>query len=234
MDPRALVAEFVGTFALVFVGVGAIANLAPLDAAGLVGVALAHGLTIAVMVSATAAVSGGHLNPAVTIGLLAAGRIRPAGAAGYVLAQLLGAVAAAGLLVATIPAQVRAVDLGTPAPGPDLGAGQVVVLEAVLTFFLVFVIYGTAVDRRAPQVGGLFIGLTVALDILMGGPLTGAAMNPARHLGPALFAGGEALAQTWIYWAGPLLGGVAAALLYRHVLEEDASPARGPLDPDTP
>jgi aquaporin TIP len=213
MNSRALVAEAVGVFALVFVGVGAIAN-----EAGLVGVALAHGLAIAVMVAATAAVSGGHLNPAVTIGLLVTGRITPINALGYVLAQVAGATAAAGLLLVTLPDQVLPVSIGTPAPGPEIGPMQVLVVEAVLTFLLMFVIFGTAAVRAEPLVGGLFIGLTVTLDILMGGPLTGAAMNPARHLGPAIFAGGSFLADTWIYWLGPVAGSVAASLLYQHVL----------------
>jgi aquaporin Z len=91
------------------------------------------------------------------------------------------------------------------------------ITEMVLTFFLVFVVYGTAVDHRAPKVGGLFIGLTVTLDILIGGPITGAAMNPARHLGPALLGGG--LTHLWLYWAGPLTGGILAALSYRKYLE---------------
>ncbi|MEX2542415.1 MAG: aquaporin [Trueperaceae bacterium] len=217
---RAMIAEAVGTFTLVFVGVGAIAN-----DAGLLGVAFAHGLAIAVMVAATAAISGGHLNPAVTIGLLATGRIGAGRAVAYVSAQLLGALAAAGLLLAVLPDLVVPIAIGTPAPGPDLGAGQVLVVEGVLTFLLMFVIFGTAAVRAEPLVGGLFIGLTVTLDILMGGPLTGAAMNPARHFGPALFAGGEYLAQSWIYWLAPVTGSVAASLLYHHVLKSPAEAA---------
>lgn len=221
MELKALIAEAVGTFALVFVGVGAIAN-----EAGLVGVALAHGLTIAVMVAATAAISGGHLNPAVTVGLFVTRRIGGNLALGYVAAQIVGAVLAAGLLVLALPDQVMPVAVGTPAPGPELGVAQVLVVEGVLTFFLMFVIFGTAAVRTEPLVGGLFIGLTVTLDILMGGPLTGAAMNPARHLGPALFAGGSHLAQAWIYWLAPITGSVAASLLYHHVLSKPAGTVR--------
>ena len=242
MNSKALVAEFVGTFALIFIGVGAIASNA-IAGAGFLGVALAHGLTIAAMVSATAAISGGHLNPAVTIGLLLARKIDGPNALGYIIAQCLGGVAAAGALAVIIPQRVRAVGFGTPNLADGLAAVnevtniqainplQGIMIEAILTFFLVFVIYGTAVDRRAPKVGGLFIGLTVTLDILMGGPLTGAAMNPARHLGPALFAGGENITNIWIYWVGPVLGGVLAALLYRHVLEEEVDPDRTQLNP---
>lgn len=219
MNARPLVAEFIGTFALIFVGVGAIAADGIMHgASGLIGIALAHGLTIAVMVSATAAVSGGHLNPAVTIAALVGGKIDALGALGYILAQCSGAIAAAFLITLAIPAPaLAAVNMGTPALGPGVGIGQGLVTEAVLTFFLAFVVYGTAIDQRAPKVGGLFIGLTVTLDILVGGPITGAAMNPARHLGPALLGGG--LNNLWLYWVGPMIGGALAGLVYHKVLE---------------
>jgi len=209
---KALICEFIGTFALIFVGVGAIAA-----DAGLVGVALAHGLVIAVMASATGAISGGHLNPAVTIAMLITGRSTVNKAAGYIVAQCLGAITAACLLELLIPVHtLAAVNLGTPAPGHDATPMMALGIEAILTFFLVFVIFGTAVDPRAPKMGALFIGLTVTLDILIGGPLTGAAMNPARHLGPALLSGG--MGDSWIYWLGPILGGAVAAILYDRVL----------------
>jgi MIP family channel proteins len=213
------VAEFIGTFALIFVGVGAIYNNP-----GLLGVALAHGLTIAVMVSATAGISGGHLNPAVTFGVLVGGKIDLKGALAYGIAQLAGATAAGFLCVSLLG--VAAVAGGTPdIPAinnmpidmvPVVSVGRAIIIEAVLTFFLVFVVYGTAVDARAPKIGGLAIGLTVALDILFGGPLTGAAMNPARTFGPALASG------HWnhhlVYWIGPLLGGLLAGLVYGRFL----------------
>ncbi len=219
MKQKALIAEFIGTFALVFVGIGAIAgNYLNGGQTGLVGIALAHGLTIAVMISATAAISGGHLNPAVTIGLLCAQKIDVTNAIGYVVAQCSGAILAAFLIKLCIPAQALwVVQMGTPALGPNISISMGLLTEIILTFFLVFVVYGTAVDSRAPKVGGLFIGLTVALDILIGGPLTGAAMNPARHLGPALLGGG--LQNLWLYWTGPLLGGILAALCYKKFLE---------------
>ena len=225
MDGKSFVAEFVGTFTLVFVGVGAIA-MAGDGSAGLLAVALAHGLALVVMISAVAAVSGGHLNPAVSFGLWLAGKLPLGGLIGYVIAQVLGALAATAMILAALPEQVRAVSLGTPALAPGVGVGSAIVLEAVLTFFLVFTVYGTAVDRRAPRVGGLFIGLSVTMGILVAGPATGAALNPARHLGPALVAGGEFLAQAWLYWVGPLLGGALAALLYSRVLEEPEPTAR--------
>ncbi len=219
MKPKAWIAEFIGTFALIFVGVGAIAgNYLNGGETGLVGIALAHGLTIAVMISATMAVSGGHLNPAVTIGLLCAKKIDAVNAVGYVVAQCLGAIAAAFLIKLCIPMEaLSAVGMGTPALGANISVGMGLITEIILTFFLVFVVYGTAVDQRAPKVGGLFIGLAVTLDILIGGPITGAAMNPARHLGPALLGGG--LQNLWLYWVGPVLGGILAALCYKKFLE---------------
>ena len=220
MNKKALIAEFIGTFALIFIGVGAIAaDSITGGKLGLTGIALAHGLAIAVMVSATGAVSGGHLNPAVTIGLLSANKINLPNAVGYVIAQCLGALAAALVVTWCVPADVlKAIAMGTPALGAGITPSAGLITEIVLTFFLVFVVYGTAVDSRAPKVGGLFIGLTVALDILMGGAISGGAMNPARHLGPALLGGG--LQNIWIYWVGPIVGGVLAAQIYKSQLEK--------------
>ena len=217
---KALLAEFVGTFALIFVGVGAIAaDHMTGGGLGLVGIALAHGLTIAVMVSATAAVSGGHINPAVTIGALLTKKIAAGPAAGYIVAQCLGGITAAALIQLCVPGHIlETVGMGTPALGSGVTVSQGLVTEIILTFFLMFVVYGTAIDKRAPKMGGLFIGLTVALDIMMGGPISGAAMNPARHLGPALLGGG--MQNLWLYWVGPVVGASLAALLYNRFLEE--------------
>lgn len=215
------VAEFVGTFALIFIGVGVIANHSNLNSnAGLLAVALAHGLTIAVMVSATGAISGGHLNPAVTFGLLVGGKIDLKRSVAYWVSQLAGAVIAAAMVAWLLgSSDVSGKDLvfkGTPALGKGSTGIQSIGIEAVLTFFLVFVVYGSAVDARAPKIGGLAIGLTVALDILFGGPFTGAAMNPARTFGPAI------ISQQWdhhyVYWIGPLLGGAIAGLVYGRFL----------------
>lgn len=217
---KPLVAEFIGTFTLIFIGVGSIAaDYITGGKVGLTGIALAHGLAIAVMVSATAAVSGGHLNPAVTVGLWFAQKIDTQKAVGYVIAQCAGAIFAALLIKGAVPASVlNAVGMGTPALGSGISANAGLLTEIILTFFLVFVVYGTAVDARAPKVGGLFIGLTVALDILMGGPISGAAMNPARYIGPALLGGG--LENWWIYWVGPICGGLLAAAVYKYQLEK--------------
>ena len=215
---RRCIAEAIGTFALIFIGVGAITvPLPPLPGgrADIVAIALAHGLTIAVMVCATAHISGGQLNPAVTFGLLLGGKMSLRDSLFYWVAQLVGAVAAGFLCLALFGD--KAVEVGTP----QLASGGVswwqgVVIEAVLTFLLVFVVFGTAVDARgAGTVAGLAIGLTVTLDILCGGPYTGAAMNPARTFGPAVAA--NLWKSHWVYWAGPMLGGAVAGLLYSNV-----------------
>jgi MIP family channel proteins len=221
-------AEFIGTFALIFVGIGAIANnSSPAAGVGLLGVALAHGLTIAVMVSATGAISGGQLNPAVTFGLLVGGQMDVKKSVAYWVSQLAGATAAAylcSMLIGMSKVANGTPDLGTNAAGSAIvSMKQAIVIEAVLTFFLVFVVYGSAVDVRAPKLGGLAIGLTVALDILFGGPLTGAAMNPARTFGPALAS------SHWnnhvVYWIGPLIGGALAGLIYGRFLIKESKPA---------
>jgi len=210
---RHFVAEFVGTFALVFVGGASImAAAATQNPSGLIGVALAHGIILAVLVSATMRVSG-HLNPAVTLGFLATRRIGATMAGIYIAAQITAAILAAYSLKWLLPdALTSATRLGGQAIALDISAGQAIALEAIATFFLAFVIFGTAVDPRAPKIGGLAIGLTIAADILAIGPFTGASMNPARSFGPAVASGifeGQA-----VYWIGPIVGAVAAALLY--------------------
>ena len=207
---RAYLAEAVGTFALIFIGIGAI------KAAGndLLAVAFAHGLTIAVFVSATMAISGGHLNPAVTFGLMLGGKIRPGDAAAYWISQLLGATAAAWTCCWLLGQD--AVVKGTPRLSEGVSMGQGIAVEAILTGFLVLVVYGTCVNPRGPKIGGLAIGLTVALDILFGGPLTGAAMNPARTFGPAVAAG--VWSDHAVYWIGPLLGGALGGWVGNFIL----------------
>jgi len=210
---RHFIAEFIGTFGLVFVGGGAIAAATATQMqAGLIGVALAHGIILAVMVSATMRISG-HLNPAVTLGFLAARRIEPIMAGIYIAAQIIAGILAAYALKGLLPAQIAdATRLGGQSISLDVSAGQAIGLEAIATFFLTFVIFGTAVDPKAPRIGGLAIGLTIAADILAIGPFTGASMNPARSFGPAVASGifeGQA-----VYWVGPIIGSVAAAVLY--------------------
>lgn len=210
---RHFAAEFIGIFALVFVGSGSIMMARQTNAATpLILAATAHGLILAVMVTATMRISG-HLNPAVTIGFLAARRIEPMMAAIYIGAQILGAIAAAYALKATVPAEVFAATRGGgQSIALDVTMGQAFVLELIATFFLTFVVFGTAVDPDAPKVGGFAIGLTVGAGILAIGPLTGGSMNPARSLGPVVASGiyeGHAM-----YWAGPIVGSVLAAVLY--------------------
>lgn len=227
---RALLAEAVGTFALIYIGIGVIAHFHKVPG-GLLAIALGHGLAIAVMVSATAAASGGHLNPAVTAGAYMGGKIEGSQALCYVIAQLagatLGALSASLSFSAPIltslgldPSGLSVVELGTPDLALGMGPRRGMLVEAILTFLLVFVVYGTGIDARKPGIGGLAIGLTVAMGILFGGPLTGAAMNPARVFGPALVSG------HWnhhlVYWIGPLLGGIVAGLIYgRYLIKED-------------
>ncbi len=212
-------AELIGTFAFVFIGAGSICAGVYDDTLGSLGVAAAHGLALAVMISALGAVSGGHFNPAVTFGFLVTGRM-PAPMAGlYAVAQLAGAVLAAFILrmaFADVWADIRFDSVPTVNAEAGVSTGTAILIEAILTFFLVVVVFGTAVDARRPSVGGFAIGLTVAADILMGGTLTGASMNPARTFGPALAAG------IWeahhVYWIGPLLGGALGALAYHHLM----------------
>jgi aquaporin Z len=203
---RRAVAEFIGTFTLIFVGVGAIAV-----GGSLTSVAFAHGLAIAVMVSAVGHISGGHFNPAVTLGFLITRRIVPALAALYWGVQLAGAVVAALLLKWLFPGSPLA--SGVPSVHA-VTSTKAVFIEAILTFFLVWVVFATAADSRGTfaSIAGLGIGLTITMDILAGGPLTGAAMNPARAFGPELVGGHWA--DAWVWYIGPLAGGAVAALLY--------------------
>jgi MIP family channel proteins len=229
----ALIAEAIGTFLFFFVGAGAVvlAAHAGANGPGLVGIALAHGLALAVMVSAFGAISGGHFNPAVTVAVRLAGRIEWTHAAAYVVAQLVGAAAAGYLLLAVMPAGAATQSLlGTPTLDPAISVTAGIAIEAVLTMLLVLTVFGTAVDARAPRLGGMAIGLAVAADILMGGPLTGAAMNPARWFGPALASGHW---DNWyVWWVGPLIGAIVAAVIYRYALEGEAEPEVTPATPE--
>lgn len=211
-------AELIGTFTLVFIGAGSICMGAYDDTLSTLGVAVAHGLALAVMISALGAVSGGHLNPAVTFGFLVTGRISAVMAALYALSQLLGGILGGYLLKLIFADAEQTFNFGTPMINVDQGvtAGTAILVEAILTFFLVVVVFGTAVDARHPSVGGFGIGLTVAAGILMGGSLTGAAMNPARAFGPALASG--MWEMHYVYWIGPLVGGALGGLVYHHLL----------------
>jgi aquaporin Z len=214
------IAEFIGTFALIFVGAGSIGF-----ARTLTDIALAHGLVIAVFVSALGFISGGHFNPAVTLGFLVTKRIAPMLAVVYWAVQFSAAALAALLLQWVLPNAIQnQSSLGTPALGGGISWGPATVVEAVLTFFLVFVIFATAVDPRGAfkQIAGLAIGFTITLDILMGGVLTGAAMNPARAFGPQLV--GEHWNHFWVWYIGPFAGAVIAATVYELLYLRPARP----------
>ncbi len=227
------VAEGIGTFALTFIGAGAIITTSFNDGApGLVGIAFAHGLVLAIVVSATMNISGGHINPAVTIAMFCTGRIKPPLAIGYIVSQLVGASVAGILLMFIFKSMgeagaeaIIASKLGTPNLNAAISPWIGVLVEIILTFLLVFAIFGTAVDPRAPKIGGFGIGLTVCVDILMGGPLTGAAMNPARTFGTLLGGFGDTSdlwSQHWVYWLGPVVGAVLAGLVYDKFIMEHA------------
>ena len=226
-------AELIGTFTLIFAGMGAIVVVAP--DTNLLAVAFAHGLAIAVMVSAVGHISGGHFNPAITLGFLVTRRIAPTLAVVYWIAQLLGAVLGALALRATFPASAD-LDAGVPVlNGVDAGAG--IALEAIMTFLLVWVVFATAVDPGGAfkSIAGLAIGLTITADILVGGPLTGAALNPARSLGPERVR--TVWDEWWVYLIDPPLGAVAAALVYAWLYlrpeapEPVGTPESGVLEP---
>jgi MIP family channel proteins len=213
-----IVAEFLGTFALVFFGAGAVCvdfYLRSSGGLGLLAVALAHGLAIAIMVSALGHISGGHFNPAITIGFWVTKRLSTLDSLAYWAGQILGGIAAAFVLKLVIPEDIaNNVFLGAPELMRDYPHWSGMALEAVTTFFLVLVVFATAVDEKGTfrSIAGFGIGLTITLGILVAGPFTGAALNPARALGP------ELVSRHWlnwgIYWVGPLSGGFIAGLLY--------------------
>jgi aquaporin Z len=217
-----LTAEFVGALALIFIASGSIVAAAT-GQSNLVGVALATGLVIAVMVSAVAHVSGAHFNPAVTIAAWFTQKIKAKDAIGYIVAQLLGGLAGAFLYKAALGTRIaEALNYGVPevqrSQQLQISNGQAVLIEAILTFFLVWVVFATAIDPEGTfnKIAGLAIGFTITFGMLFGSPFTGAAMNPARHFGPAL-AGGL-WDNWWVYWVGPIAGGIVAGVLYDTLL----------------
>jgi len=215
---RPLVAECIGVFMLVFIGCGAIVvNALTSNALGILGVAAAGGLAYAVAVTATMNVSGGHVNPAITAALWSIGRIHWKQAGLYLVAQFVGAVLAVLALKALFPGGAGDVtQYGALKLHDQTTWAQGVLIEAVFTFFLALAVMGTVVDAAAAKVGGFAVGLTLSAGILAAGPLTGAALNPARAFGPAL------VAWTWtaqvVYWIGPIVGAIAAMQVWERVL----------------
>jgi aquaporin TIP len=232
----AALAEFIATLLFVFIGAGAVVTVTgalplpaeSLDPGTLTAIALAHGLAIAVLVAATAKISGGHINPAVTFAAVITGRMKAAVGIVYIAAQLLGAIAGA-LLLDLVVTDAVAGGLGSHALNDtalsSTGAGLVV--EIILTFVLVFTVFATAMDPRGMgNLAPIAIGLAVLIDHFVGVPLTGASMNPARSFGPALVAG--EWDDHWVYWVGPLAGGALAGLIYYYAYllrREEEAPA---------
>jgi aquaporin TIP len=228
---RALLAEVAGTFLFIFVGAGAILAT---GGQNLVAIALAHGLGLSVAVSAFGGLSGGHFNPAVSFALAVAGKHRWPRVPTYWMAQAVGALIAGFALRYAFefdPSALSRTHIGTPAIGGGVTVTAAIVVEAILTIFLLWAVFGTAVSPLAPRIGGFGIGLMVAADILGGGAITGAAMNPARWLGTAVPAG---FYDNWfVYFIGPLIGATIAALSYRFVFAPppDLAPSK-PVAPE--
>lgn len=213
MDSKKLIAEFIGTLTLIFIGAGAGAV-----SGSLVAVALAHGLVIVALAYSLGDISGLHINPAVTIGLASGGKMDWGEAVGYIVAQLLGGIAGGFLLVAVLGSPAVAGDLGNTVlnTGEGVSAMQGFLIEAILTFFLVHTVYHSAVSGKAGNMAPVAIGFTLVFSIMMGGNLTGASLNPARTLGPAIASAAVfPWDQIWIYVLGPVVGGVVASVVHR-------------------
>ncbi len=227
-------AEFVGAFALIFFGAGSIvvndhlaATPGTPDPFGLIGIAATHAVVLAIAVSATMNISGGHINPAISIAAFLTRKLSAAMTGVYVVAQLAGGILGAAFVRSLLPlASGQATDVGATLVAPGVDILTAVSLELVLTFFLVFTYWGTLFSKKAPQVGGFAIGSVLFFGTMVGGAFTGASMNPARSLGPAVFSGNWTM--HWIYWVGPILGGALAAAVYEGVVEvgvpEDQEP----------
>jgi MIP family channel proteins len=235
-----LLAEFIGTSAFVFIGAGTAAVVGDgVGLAGIVAIAFAHGLAIMAFAFAYGSVSGGHMNPAVTVGVLAAGAMSVGEAIGYIVSQLIGGVAGALLLRTVLGG--AATGLGMPALAHNLALGATsltitpaagFMIEAVLAFFLVTVVLSTAIAGRAGSLAPLAIGMTLTLNILMGGALTGAPFNPARALGPMVATGN--FSDAWLYLTAPIVGAIVAAIVHaglaRLALEGTVAAARMPAE----
>ncbi|MEN5235480.1 MIP family channel protein [Sphingobacterium faecium] len=223
------VAELIGTFGLVLFGCGAAAiagatTLGGLSGLGLLGIALAFGLSVVVFAYAIGGISGGHINPAVTIGVLVAGKISIKDASIYIVAQLIGALLAAFVLQQILGGQIAGFKPGEWAYGSngwgkgyqnEYGLNAAFLTEAVLTFIFLFVILATTSKVGNSTMAGLAIGLTLVLIHLVAIPITGTSVNPARSFGPALLAGGQALSQLWLFIVAPIAGAVVAAIVWR-------------------
>ncbi len=224
------VAEFLGTFMLVFVGAGAICadyymKMAGGQGIGLVGISAAFGFVVIAAIYATSYISGAHINPAVTISFWIGKRMDANTAVFYIISQLSGAVVAGYFLKILFPDAVSTVFLGACAIGDGVSTGRAVFMEAVITFLFVFTIYATAVDRRSSKaLAGVAIGLVFLFGVLVGTPISGGALNPARVFGPAIASGH--FDNHFVWWFGPIIGGIVAGLLYDNLLSEKAGRKR--------
>jgi aquaporin Z len=229
---KKLTAEFIGTFALVLFGCGAavISGVAPSGPSGLglLGISLAFGLAVVAMAYAIGPISGCHINPAISIAMVVAGKMSAKDAAGYVVAQIAGAIAGAGVLYLLVSNQAGYTQLGDWALGSNgwgegyLGNYSTVgafIAEVVMTCLFLLVILGTTAKQANPTMAGLAIGISLVLIHMVAIPITGTSVNPARSIGPALFAGGKALSQLWLFIVAPIIGGVLGAIIWRTMLE---------------
>lgn len=229
---KKLIAEFIGTFSLVLFGCGAavvsgISTTGP-SGIGLLGISFAFGLAVVAMAYAIGPISGCHINPAISMAMLAAGKMNIKDAAGYVVAQIAGAIAGAGVLYLVVSNQAGYEKLGDWALGSNgWGEGYLgnynltaaFIAEAVLTCLFLLVIFGTTSKEGNATTAGLAIGITLVLIHLVAIPITGTSVNPARSIGPAIFAGGKALSQLWLFLVAPVIGGLIAALIWKTLLE---------------
>jgi MIP family channel proteins len=214
-----LVSEAIGTFAIVLIGVGSVcSNAEPGVGFGLVGIALTFGLVVAMMVATLGHISGAHINPAFTVVSVALRQTRPTLGLAYIVAQVFGAIAGSLCLQAFFSPEILSkVSGGTTRLAPGVSPMLGFAIEVVLTFFLILVVYGAAVDEKGSKLGAVAIGGIVAALVLMGAPLTGTSMNPARSIGPAIVFG--LWQDHWVYWAGPIVGALFAGFTYEHLLK---------------
>ncbi len=224
-DFQKYIAEMLGTFVLVFIGCGSVVLAG--NTMDNTGVALAFGFAVLAMVYAIGSISGCHINPAITIAMLVNGKIRPKDAVMYIVFQCVGAVIAAGVLLA-IANNMAGYDVtanGLGQNGWGEGYGNEVdmpgafVTEVVMTMIFLLVIFGSLSERAPAGFAGIAIGLTLAMIHLVSIPVTGTSVNPARSLGPAVFVGGDAISQLWLFWVAPIVGAVIAALVWKYILE---------------
>ncbi len=226
MGRQAYVAEFIGTFALVFFGSVSVTIFLPVlglssPSASLIGIAFTHGLILMVMVYAIGYISGCHINPAITITAVALRKLEVDDGVAYIVAQVLGATLAGWAHKLILPGNGALVDFGATSPGRAIGESNLVavVVELIITFFLMFSVYAVLYTGKVPAgASGLLIGMTLLADILIAGPLTGGAANPARALGPAVAAG--KYGSLWVYWVGPIIGALLAGIVYQYALTE--------------